>query len=164
MKRILAFPNPVDDAAARTVAAGVVLMCALAWLSGPWWLVPLTYGFLARLASGPTFSPLGQFATRLAAPRLARWRKPVPGPPKRFAQGIGAAFSVATSLVWWSAGWSIARWILVPLMAAASLEAFAGLCLGCTIFGWLIRWRLVPASVCAECGDLTAHFARTRAT
>jgi Domain of unknown function (DUF4395) len=53
----------------------------------------------------------------------------------------------------------VARWILVPLIAAASLEAFAGYCLGCAIFGQLIRLGLVPESVCADCGDLTNHFA-----
>jgi hypothetical protein len=39
-------------------------------------------------------SPLGQLATRLVAPRLGRPR-PVPGPPKRFSQALGATISVA---------------------------------------------------------------------
>ena len=160
MKQLFSFPNPVNDASARTVALGVVCMSLFALLTNSaWMLIPLTYGFLARLATGPTLSPLGQFAVRVAGPRITRWQKFVPGPPKRFAQGIGAAFTVVASLVWWGFGWSSARWILVPLILAASLEAFAGFCLGCTVFGWMIRAGLVPDSVCAECGDLSARFA-----
>jgi len=160
VKQFFSFPNPVNDASARTVALGVVTMSVLALVTNQaWLLIPLTYGFLARVIAGPTISPLGQFAVRVAGPRLARWQKFVPGPPKRFAQGIGAVLTVASTVVWLADSWSVARWILVPLVAAASLEGFLGFCLGCTIFGWLIRAGLVPESVCVECGDLSARYA-----
>lgn len=160
MSRLFRFPNPVNDAAARTVALGVVAMSVLALVTGwAWLLIPLTYGFLARVATGPTLSPLGQFATRVAAPRLRAWRKDVAGPPKRFAQGIGATLSVAATITWLTAGWASARWILLPLVGAASLEGVVGFCLGCTAFGWLIRLGVVPEAVCAECGDLSARYA-----
>jgi len=160
MKSLFSFPNPVNDASARTVALGVVTMSLIALLTNQsWLLIVLTYGFIARLATGPTLSPLGQFAVRVAGPRLVKWQKFVPGPPKRFAQGIGAVLTSAATIVWLSIGWSVARWILLPLIAAASLEGFFGFCLGCTAFGWLIRAGLVPESVCAECGDLSARYA-----
>lgn len=160
MKSLFSFPNPVNDASARTVALGVVAMSVTALVTNQsWLLIVLTYGFIARLATGPTLSPLGQFAVRVAGPRIAAWQKFVPGPPKRFAQGIGAVLTSAATIVWLSVGWSVARWILVPLIAAASLEGFFGFCLGCTMFGWLIRAGLVPESICAECGDLRARYA-----
>jgi hypothetical protein len=160
MKRLFSFPNPVNDAAARTVALGVVTMSVLAFVTGwAWILIPLTYGFLARVATGPTLSPLGQFATRVSGPRLVAWQRFVPGPPKRFAQAIGAVLTVATTLTWLLDGWTDARWILIPLVIAASLEGFLGYCLGCTIFGWLIRAGVVPESVCEECGDLSRRYA-----
>jgi hypothetical protein len=160
MKNLFSFPNPVNDASARTVALGVVTMTVIALATNTAWLmIPLTYGFLARVATGPTLSPLGQFAVRVAGPRLTAWQKSVPGPPKRFAQGIGAVLSVMTTVVWLSVGWSTARWILLPLLGAAALEGFAGFCLGCTIFGWLMRAGMIPESVCAECGDLSARYA-----
>jgi hypothetical protein len=160
MKRLFSFPNPVNDAAARSVAVGVWTMSVLALVTGwAWILIPLTYGFLARLATGPTLSPLGQFATRVSGPRLVKWQKFVPGPPKRFAQGIGVALTVAATTTWLSAGWSDARWILLPLIIATSLEGFLGYCLGCTMFGWLIRAGVVPESICAECGDLATRYA-----
>jgi hypothetical protein len=52
-------------------------------------LAPLAYGFVARVLTGPTLSPLGQLVTRVVTPRLPVAPRPVPGPPKRFAQGIG---------------------------------------------------------------------------
>ncbi|MBW4078747.1 MAG: DUF4395 domain-containing protein [Acidobacteria bacterium] len=160
MKTLFSFPNPVNDASARTVALGVVTMSVIALVTNQsWMLIVLTYGFIARLATGPTLSPLGQFAVRVAGPRITAWQKFVPGPPKRFAQGIGAVLTSAATILWLSVGWSLARWVLVPLIAAASLEGFFGFCLGCTIFGWMIRWGVVPESVCAECGDLSARYA-----
>jgi hypothetical protein len=160
MKKLFSFPNPVNEASARTVALGVVSMSLLALVTNsPWLLVPLTYGFVARVATGPTLSPLGQFAVRVAGPRLHAWQKSVPGPPKRFAQGIGAVLSIGATVVWLSGSWSVARWILVPLIVAASLEGFVGYCLGCSIFSWLIRAGLIPESICVECGNLAARYA-----
>jgi hypothetical protein len=95
-------------------------------------------------------------------PALARWERLVPGPPKRFAQLIGALFTVTALLVWLIVGWAWARWLLVPLLAAAALEGLFGYCVGCTVFGWLIRAGVVPDSVCAECGDLAARYERAR--
>ena len=156
MKSFFSFPNPVNDAAARTVALGVLAMALLAFFATtPWLLIPLTYGFLARVAAGPKISPLGQFAVRIVGPRIAPWQKSVAGPPKRFAQGIGALMTTATVIVWLSAGWPAAHWILLPLMAAASIEGFLGYCIGCKIFSLLIRTRWIPEAVCRECGDLS---------
>lgn len=161
MKNFFSFPNPVNDAAARTVALGVVVLSVVTFVTGAaWLLIPLTYGFLARVMAGPTISPLGQFATRVAAPRLTKWQRLVPGPPKRFAQSIGLVIAGAALITWTCAGWLDARWILLPLIGAASLEGFAGFCLGCTIFAWLMRLGVVPEAVCAECADLSARYRR----
>ncbi len=161
MEGFFSFPNPVNDAAARTVALGVVTLSVLTFATGQaWLLIPLTYGFAARVAAGPKISPLGWFAVHVSGPRIKSWEKFVPGPPKRFAQTMGLAFSLAALVTWLSAGWLDARWILVPLIAAASLEGFLGFCLGCTVFGWLMRAGVVPESVCAECADLSARYRR----
>jgi hypothetical protein len=158
MKNFFSFPNPVNEAAARSVAIGVVVISVLAFTTGSaWLLILLTYGFLARVLAGPKISPLGQFAVRVSGPKLTRWQRSVPGPPKRFAQAMGLSFSLAALVTWLSAGWLDARWILLPLIAAAALEGFAGYCLGCTIFGWLMRIGVIPESICVECGDLSAR-------
>jgi Domain of unknown function (DUF4395) len=150
------FPNPVNDVAARTVASGVVLMALLvAGLGWGWVLVPLTYGFLARVANGPRFSPLGLIATKVVAPRLPRHEKLVPGPPKRFAQAIGVVFTVTASTLWLAGAPGAARIVVALLAGAAFLEAAFGFCLGCRIFAVLMRLGIVPESVCEECNDLS---------
>src|SRR2546422_6234690 len=88
MGRLFSFPNPVNELSARLVAGGVVILAALTLaLDEPWLLVPLSYGFVARVLTGPTLSPLGQLVTRVIVPRLPLPAKYVAGPPKRFAQG-----------------------------------------------------------------------------
>lgn len=150
------FPNPVNEKAARTVAAGVVVMCVAALASRQAWiLIPLAYGFWARVLTGPTLSPLGQLATRVVAPRLGAPR-PVAGPPKRFAQAIGVVFSSTAVVLWYGPGLSTATWVVVSLLAvAAFLESALGLCLGCKAFGVLMKVGVVPEEVCAACADIS---------
>lgn len=155
MSSLFSFPNPVNDKAARTVATGVVIMGLAFTLTGwGWILIPLTYGFWARVLTGPTLSPLGQLATRMIAPRLGDVVE-TPGPPKRFAQGIGVAFTTAASVTYLAGAHGAARIIIAGLVVAASLEAFLGLCLGCKAFAVLMRLGVIPDSVCVECGDLS---------
>ena len=155
LRSLFSFPNPVNEIAARSVAAGVVVMTTLALvLSIPWLLIPIVYGFWARVLTRPSLSPLGQLATRVIVPALPLAARPIPGPPKRFAQAMGVAMSTAALIVWVTAGWSVARWVLVPLDGAALLEAAFGICLGCRVFAALMRTGLIPESVCLECADL----------
>jgi hypothetical protein len=159
------FPNPVNELAARTVAAGVVAMCivALVFRQG-WILIPIAYGFWARVATGPKASPLGQIAVRVVAPRLGEPR-PVPGPPKRFAQAIGTAFSTAALVTWFGFGWHVATWTLIALLgSAALLESAFGICLGCIGFAALMRAGVVPDSVCAECAQISLRHPELRST
>ena len=152
MKSILSFPNPVNEVAARSVA-GMVLALALATiLTGePWLLLFLVYGFVARVLTGPTLSPIGLIATRLVVPLLNIPEKPVPGPPKRFAQFVGLVVSSvgAVLFIWVSpiAGKSV----LGVLAVFAALESGLGFCAGCFMFGYLMRWGLIPESVCLAC-------------
>ena len=153
---VLSFPNPVNEKAARVVAGGVLTLSLLILLTGWWWLlVPLAYGFWARVLTGPTLSPLGWAAQNVVAPRLGE-RKPVPGPPKRFAQGMGAAMSTAALVFGLILGDHIAADPLLALLVIASgLESIFAYCLGCRIFGLLMRAGVVPAEVCAECADIS---------
>ncbi|HTO00358.1 MAG TPA: DUF4395 domain-containing protein [Microthrixaceae bacterium] len=155
------FPNPVNDVAARAVATGVVIMALLlAGLGWGWVLAPLTFGFIARVACGPRFSPLGLIATKVVAPRLPKHEKLVPGPPKRFAQAIGVAFTVTASALWLAGVPTAARVVIAMLAVAASLEAALGFCLGCRIFSILMRFGVIPESVCEECNDLSLRYPR----
>jgi hypothetical protein len=160
VRRFFSFPNPVDEVSARLVATGVVLMALALLVTQQWWiLVPLGFGFVARVSSGPRWSPLGLLVTRVIRPRLAIEPRMVPGPPKRFAQGVGAAFSVTASVLVLVGVPTAALVVLGLLLVAASLEAFVGLCLGCKAFALLMRFGVIPESVCEECNDISARLA-----
>lgn len=159
------FPNPVNETSARLVAAGVVAQGAafLAVRSG-WILVPLVAGFVARVLAGPRFSPLGRFVTEVVTPRLSGEHRFVAGQPKRFAQGIGVAFSLGAALAWAGGASGVAFVLVTGLTVAALLEAVFAFCLGCVVFGRLMRWGLIPQSVCLECNDIAARLAQRLAT
>jgi hypothetical protein len=157
MRSLFSFPNPVNEVSARLVAAGVVLMSALTIaLDLKWMTVVIAYGFVARVLTGPTLSPLGQLVTRVVTPRLGLPARPVPGPPKRFAQGIGAAFSLSALVLTGLGYWTAAEAMLGLLVVAATLESALGICLGCMTFGLLMRAGVVPDEVCERCNDIWA--------
>ena len=156
MRDLFGFPNPVNEVSARLVAAGVVVLCTLTLaLDQPWLMIPLAYGFVARVLTGPTLSPLGQLVTRVVTPRLPVEPKLVAGPPKRFAQGIGAVMSTAAVLLHFVVGAAGAADALVgAILLAAALESALAFCIGCKIFGLLSRAGLIPERFCADCRDL----------
>lgn len=153
-----AYPSLVDEVAARVTAGGVVVLGAAAIALG-WRIVAvaLAVGFALRVLWGPRFSPLALLATRVVVPRLRLVPRPVPGPPKRFAQVIGLTFATATALLLFPLHASVAGYaVLGALVAAATLEAVLGLCLGCRAFALLMRVGVVPAEVCERCSDIWA--------
>ncbi|HEX2903082.1 MAG TPA: DUF4395 domain-containing protein [Jatrophihabitans sp.] len=158
MPRLFEFPNPVNEKAARTVAAGVLLLALIALLPGLAWLsIVLAIGFWLRVAAGPRFSPLGQLATRVVAPRLGR-PKLVAGPPKRFAQLIGASLTTVAAACFLAGAVGATQLLLAPLIVAAGLESGLGLCLGCVIFGYLMRVGLIPTGICLECSTVGLRY------
>ncbi len=143
------------------VAAGVVLMAAIILFVGQTWLVAvLAYGFVARVLTGPTLSPLGRVVTDVITPRLPLAARPTAGPPKRFAQGIGATLSTAAAIAHFGFGSAtVANVLVAMILVAASLEAFVGFCLGCTIFRGLMRLGVIPETVCEACNNLQLRHA-----
>jgi hypothetical protein len=144
----------VNEKAARVVA-GVVAVTGLIILAtgGYWLLIPVAYGFWARVLIGPTLSPLARAAMKLMAgnPRY------VPGPPKRFAQGMGAVISTTAAVLALTGATTAAGVLVTALVIAATLESVLAFCLGCQIFAILMRVGIVPDSVCAECADIWAR-------
>ena len=163
MGKLFEFPNPVNEVSARLVAAGVVLLSLGVVVFGQTWLIaPLAYGFVARVLTGPTLSPLGQLVTRVITPALPFEARMGPGPPKRFAQGIGATLSVAAAVAHFGFGATGLAVVLVGrFTAAASLEASLGFCLGCKIFALLMKVGVIPEETCEACNNLALRRAVT---
>jgi hypothetical protein len=155
VRKLIGFPNPVNEVSARLVATGVVAMAVTVVAFRPTWLLAvLFYGFVARVLTGPKLSPLGQLVTKQITPRLPFNEKLVAGPPKRFAQGMGMTFSGTALVLALTGHWFAAQIVLGLLIVAASLEAFAGYCLGCKTFALLMRAGVIPESVCDECNNV----------
>lgn len=155
LRAIFSFPHPVNEYAARAVAAMVVTLSLTIIVTGISWLMfVLAYGFLARVLTGPTLSPMGLLATKVLIPVL-RLNKPVAGPPKRFAQTIGLALSICALALHYIFGLAFAANLAIAVLAFfATLEALAGFCTGCFIFGYMMKWGLIPQEVCEKCNNL----------
>lgn len=155
-ERLIGFPNPVNEVSARVVAGGVVALVGLTvGTRRSWLIVPLAYGFVARALTGPKLSPLGRLATEVITPRLPVEPKYVAGPPKRFAQSIGAIFSVSALVLAFGFRRATAAYTLIGILGTfATLESVFGLCVGCKIFAVLMRLGVIPEEICADCANI----------
>ncbi len=150
----MTFPSTINEKAARVIGGAVAVTLVVALATGAWWLsVPIAYGYLVRVLGAGRFSPLSRLANDVVAPRLGP-PKPVSGPPKRFAQAMGAAFSTGGAIAFALGAATVGTVLLGMLVVAATLEAAFALCLGCKIFALLMRAGLVPEEICAECSDI----------
>lgn len=155
-EKLFSFPETVNDTSARLVATGVVTMAAASIAFDLRWLpIVMAYGFVARVLAGPKLSPLALLVTKVITPALPYPEKIVPGPPKRFAQGIGAAFTVSVVIATYGFGrFDIGQVLLGLLIIPAFLEAALGYCVGCQIFALLMRAGVIPEETCEACNDI----------
>ena len=152
INNLFSFPNPVNEFSARFVAGMVSILTIAAILTENQFVAGfLLYGFLARVATGPTLSPKGLLATRVIVPVLGNPTKLVAGPPKRFAQTIGLVFSATAFIMLMLDFVLIFQITLSILVIFALLESLAGFCAGCFVFNYLMKWKIIPQSVCESC-------------
>ncbi|MEU4338833.1 DUF4395 domain-containing protein [Micromonospora lupini] len=153
---LFSFPNPVNEVSARLVASGVVILSTVTIvLDQPWISALIAYGFVARVLTGPKLSPLGLLVTRVITPRLPVRAKLVAGPPKRFAQGIGAVLALTAAVLALGFGQHLAAYLVLgAVIVAATLESVFAFCVSCAIFAGLMRIGWIPEAVCAECDDI----------
>ena len=155
---MFSFPDPVNDNAARIVATWVVLLSLIIIFTKETLLIYiLFYGFLARVLTGPTLSPIGFISMKFIAPKFGP-PKHVPGIPKRFAQAIGLVFASAVLLLTlisttsqWEYHTESYNIILGTLTLFAAIEAFVGFCTGCWVFGLLMKTGIIPEKICKKC-------------
>lgn len=155
---MISFPHPVNEIAARWVAAMVSLLALVVILTNVHWLMfVLTYGFLARVLTGPKLSPMGLLATRVLVPIFGHRKKMVAGPPKRFAQFVGLIFSITALVLTYGFGLTTAaEGVIAVLLVFAVMESFLGFCAGCFVFGYLMKLGVIPEETCRQCADIGA--------
>jgi hypothetical protein len=151
------FPRVVDDVTVRLIASAVLVLALAALALHQWWIYAvLAVDFILRTTFGPRASPVARGVQRFVRPRVSAHKRPTAGPPKRFAAGIGAALtSVAAAL--WVLGVAdpMVVTIGVVMIVFPALEAILGICVGCRLFGVLMRLGVVPDEICLECADIS---------
>jgi hypothetical protein len=165
LRTFFSFPHPVNEYAARTVASMVFALALVTILADVRWLTfVLAYGFLARVLTGPKASPMGLLATKVIVPKLLKRSRVVAGPPKQFAQAVGLIFSITALVLIYGFGLVGAAYaVLGVLVVFAGLEAFAGFCMGCFVFGYLMKWGIIPEELCQRCNDINFGRAASQA-
>ena len=160
--RISRFPNIVDDVSVRLIAAVVLVLAVAALAFHQWWLYAvLALDFTLRTGWGPSASPVARLVQKVIRPRIATPPRYTAGPPKRFAAGIGAVFTLAATILWLAGTVVPVVVIGVVMVVFPALESLAGVCVGCIVFGWLMRLGVIPESVCLECATITRRVAVT---
>lgn len=159
MARISRFPNIVDDVSVRLIAGVVLALGVLALAAHQWWLYAvLAVDFVLRAGWGPSASPVARLVQRVR-PHVPAPPRYTAGPPKRFAAAIGGVLTVAATVLW-LVGTSVPVVVIgVVMIVFPALEVLAGVCVGCLVFGWLMRVGLIPESVCVECADISRRAA-----
>ena len=154
---VFRFPDPVNEIASRFVAGMVlILTVSIIAFDVKWLQFILTYGFLARVLTGPTLSPIGLLATKVLVPLFGNRNRPVAGPPKRFAQFVGLVFSTGALILTYVFGLpEIAIGLLFILAFFAFLESALGFCAGCFGYRYLIKLGLIPQCKCETCANLS---------
>ncbi len=93
--------------------------------------------FLVRVTLGLRYSPFGRVAQWLAGGRPPEW---VSAKPKRFAWTLGLVMSLAMTLITNNdIRGTLPLTICLICMTLMWLESVLGLCLGCEIYGVMVR-------------------------
>ena len=123
-------------AAISAVVLALVLVTGSAWLLGAQALV-----FAAGAVLGLRYAPYGLIFRRLIRPRLGPPSELEPEPPPRFAQGVGAGFSVIGVIGYGTGVTALGIAATAMALAAAFLNAAFGFCLGCEMYLTIQRLR-----------------------
>ena len=137
----------VDTHLARFSQAGTVLLSALAFLLNQPIIVVITAIILLLSALAPQRSPFRLVYRYVVLPlHLMRPRVVEDDPaPHRFAQGVGAAFLIASSLLLFLTSATAAGWVLdLIVFVLAGINLTVGFCAGCFVYYQLGRMGVFP--------------------
>ena len=110
-------------------------------------LILITALALALSAGSPGYSPFRVVYQRLLVPAgVLRARIVEDDPaPHRFAQGVGALFLIASSLLLFVTSATVAGWVLALIVfVLAGINVTTGFCAGCFVYFQLGRVGLLP--------------------
>jgi Domain of unknown function (DUF4395) len=137
----------VDTHLAKFSQAGTVLLSALAFLLNQPIIVVIAAIILLLSALAPSISPFRLVYRYVVLPiHLMRPRIVEDDPaPHRFAQGVGAAFLIASSLILYLTSATALGWGLdLIVFVLAGINLTVGFCAGCFVYYHLGRVGVLP--------------------
>jgi len=137
----------VDKHLAKFSQACTVLLTGLAFLLSQPVIVPIIAIVLALAALAPGVSPYRLLYRGIMLPlHLLRPRIVEDDPaPHRFAQGVGAALLIASTLVLFLTKASAVGWTLdLIVFVLSGINLTVGFCAGCFVYYHLGRFGLLP--------------------
>jgi len=137
----------VDTHLAKFSQAGTVLLSGLAFLLNKPIIVVIAAIILLLSAVAPSMSPFRLVYRYVVLPlHLMKPRIVEDDPaPHRFAQGIGAAFLIASSLILYLTSATALGWALdLIVFVLAGINLTVGFCAGCFVYYHLGRWGVMP--------------------
>lgn len=147
------FPEVVDSNVIRLTAIQVVTICIIGIVArknvwSHYLILGLVMDNLARLFFGTGPSPLGQLARCVAVFLKPSFR---PGIPKQFAIFCGTFMSVVAAIFLFTTGFDpeeiIPSIFLAVYAFLALLECSIDFCMGCVMFGWMVKLHILPKEV-----------------
>jgi len=137
----------VDIHLAKFSQACVVILAGLAFLFNQPIIVLIAAIVMALATLSPAASPFKILYQRVVLPLgLLHPRVVEDDPaPHRFAQGIGAAFLIASSFILFLTQATILGWALdLIVFVLAGINFTLGFCAGCFVYYWLARLGVFP--------------------
>ncbi|HLZ60301.1 MAG TPA: DUF4395 domain-containing protein [Ktedonosporobacter sp.] len=137
----------VDTHLAKFSQGLTVALTGLAFILNQPIIVVIAAIFMTLSALAPAVSPFLWLYKGIVVPlRLLKPRIVEDDPaPHRFAQGIGAAFLIATVLVLYLTGASVVGWTLdLIVFVLAGINLTVGFCAGCFVYYQLGRLGILP--------------------
>jgi len=127
--------GPRFAATITAIVAAVVLITGSGWLLAAQAVVFAIGGFI-----GIRYAPYSVLYRRLVAPRLAPPTEREPAAPVQFSQALGFGFA-AVGAVGYLTGFTTVGIVAAALaFAAAFLNAAFNFCMGCEVYGLIIRF------------------------
>ncbi len=131
-------PDRINENVARVAAFYTIALSVIGLATGSYLLFfALGIDFALRSFTPGDSSPIRRIS-KLTAQLLSLGQKPTDAAPKKFAAGVGLAFSFAIAILFALQLPTTALILGAVLLFCAALEGFVGFCVGCMVYSALV--------------------------
>ena len=128
----------INESVARIAAFITIIVTMIGvWFKLPVLLIVLGADFALRAFTNGSYSPV-KYTSRQLFKLSWLTEKISDAAPKTFAAGLGFVFSLSIGILQLTQNYVAADAVAGILLFCAALEAFAGYCLGCVVYTFLV--------------------------